>query len=122
MKSLRIPFTLLMLAFAPLAWSQAKPQTANVEQQMSADEFKQLGNPKILLVDSCRLRPIHRKVLDIRRPCGEKILIRITQINRFMRSESETVEDFLNPLAVRFALAHIMVGHEIVSRDLKMPE
>lgn len=53
MKSLRIriaslmPAALLMLAFAPLAWSQSTPQTANVEQQMSADEFKSAGLDKL---------------------------------------------------------------------------
>lgn len=53
MKSLRIriaslmPVALLILAFAPLAWSQSTPQTANVEQQMSADEFKAAGLGKL---------------------------------------------------------------------------
>ncbi|NDK38153.1 hypothetical protein DT603_04780 [Pseudoxanthomonas gei] len=47
MKSLRIPFAVLMLAFAPLAWSQSTPQAANVEQQMSADEFKAAGLDKL---------------------------------------------------------------------------
>ena len=48
MKSLRIPFALAMLAFAPLAWSQpSTPLTANVEQQMSADEFKAAGLDKL---------------------------------------------------------------------------
>ncbi|MET0893421.1 MAG: hypothetical protein ABWY01_07635 [Pseudoxanthomonas sp.] len=36
-----------MLAFAPLAWSQSTPQAANVEQQMSADEFKAAGLDKL---------------------------------------------------------------------------
>ncbi len=47
MKSLRITFALLLLAFAPLAWSQSTPQVANVEQQMSADEFKAAGLQKL---------------------------------------------------------------------------
>lgn len=46
MKSIRIPFALLMLAFAPLAWGQSAP-AANVEQQMSADEFKAAGLDKL---------------------------------------------------------------------------
>ena len=48
MKSLRIPFALLMFALAPLAWAQpSTPLTANVEQQMSADEFKAAGLDKL---------------------------------------------------------------------------
>ena len=48
MKSLRIPFALAILAFAPMAWAQpSAPLTANVEQQMSADEFKAAGLDKL---------------------------------------------------------------------------
>ena len=48
MKSLRIPFALALLAFAPLAWAQpSAPLAANVEQQMSADEFKAAGLDKL---------------------------------------------------------------------------
>lgn len=48
MKSLRIPFALLMLALAPLAWAQpSTPLTADVEQQMSAEEFKAAGLDKL---------------------------------------------------------------------------
>ncbi|MEO8367331.1 MAG: hypothetical protein ABI538_14120 [Pseudoxanthomonas sp.] len=37
-----------MLALAPLAWAQpSTPLTANVEQQMSADEFKAAGLDKL---------------------------------------------------------------------------
>ena len=48
MKLLRIPFALALLALSPLAWAQpATPLTANVEQQMSADEFKAAGLDKL---------------------------------------------------------------------------
>ena len=48
MKSLRIPFALAILAFAPMAWAQSSaPLTANIEQQMSADEFKAAGLDKL---------------------------------------------------------------------------
>lgn len=48
MKSLRIPFALLMFALAPLAWAQpSTPLTADVEQQMSAEEFKAAGLDKL---------------------------------------------------------------------------
>ena len=48
MKSLRIPFALILLALASAAWAQqTSPQSANVEQQMSADEFKAAGLDKL---------------------------------------------------------------------------
>lgn len=48
MKSLRIPFALAILALAPMAWAQpSTPLTANIEQQMSADEFKAAGLDKL---------------------------------------------------------------------------
>ena len=48
MKSLRIPLALAILVLAPMAWAQpATPLTANVEQQMSADEFKAAGLDKL---------------------------------------------------------------------------
>ena len=47
MTSLRIPFVLLMLAFAPLAWAQQPALTADVEQQMTAEQFKAAGLDKL---------------------------------------------------------------------------
>ena len=48
MTSLRIPFAALLLAFAPMAWAQqSAPMTTNVEQQMSADQFKAAGLDKL---------------------------------------------------------------------------
>lgn len=48
MKSLRMFFVLVALAFAPLAWGQQSPPlTANVEQQMSAEQFKAAGLDKL---------------------------------------------------------------------------
>lgn len=48
MTSLRIPFAILMLAFAPLAWAQqATPLTTNVEAQMSPEQFKAAGLDKL---------------------------------------------------------------------------
>ena len=48
MKSLRIPFALAILALAPMAWAQpSTPLTADIEQQMSADEFKAAGLDKL---------------------------------------------------------------------------
>lgn len=47
-KSLRMFFVLMALAFAPLAWAQQSPPlTANVEQQMSAEQFKAAGLDKL---------------------------------------------------------------------------
>jgi hypothetical protein len=41
-------FVLMALAFAPLAWAQQSPPlTANVEQQMSAEQFKAAGLDKL---------------------------------------------------------------------------
>ena len=69
MKSLRIrtaslmSVALLMLALAPLAWSQSAPQTANVEQQMSADEFKAAGLDKLSAQELASLNAwLQRKV------------------------------------------------------------
>ena len=47
MTSLRIPFAILMLALAPLAWAQQPALTADVEQQMSAEQFKAAGLDKL---------------------------------------------------------------------------
>lgn len=47
MKSFRLPFALLLLACAPLAWAQQAPLTADVEQQMSAEQFKAAGLDKL---------------------------------------------------------------------------
>ena len=47
MTSLRIPFAILMLAFAPLAWAQQPALTADVQQQMSAEQFKAAGLDKL---------------------------------------------------------------------------
>ena len=47
MTSLRIPFAILMLAFAPLAWGQQPVLTADVQQQMSAEQFKAAGLDKL---------------------------------------------------------------------------
>ena len=47
MTSLRIPFAILMLAFAPLAWAQQPALTADVEQQMTAEQFKAAGLDKL---------------------------------------------------------------------------
>lgn len=48
MTSLRIPFAVLLLAFAPMAWAQpATPMTTNVEEQMSAEQFKAAGLDKL---------------------------------------------------------------------------
>ena len=47
MTSLRIPFALLMFAFAPLAWAQQPALTADVQQQMSAEQFKAAGLDKL---------------------------------------------------------------------------
>ncbi len=47
-KSFRLPFALMLLALAPLAWGQQSPPlAANVEQQMSAEEFKAAGLDKL---------------------------------------------------------------------------
>ena len=44
MKSLRMSFVLIALALAPTAWAQqSSPLSANVEQQMSAEQFKAAG-------------------------------------------------------------------------------
>ena len=47
MTSLRLPFALLLLAFAPLAWAQQPALTADVEQQMTAEQFKAAGLDKL---------------------------------------------------------------------------
>jgi hypothetical protein len=64
MKSLRIPFALILLALASVAWGQQTPlQTANVEQQMSADEFKAAGLDKLSAQELAALNAwLQRKV------------------------------------------------------------
>lgn len=63
MKSLRIPFAILIFAFAPMAWSQNAPMTSNVEQQMSADEFKAAGLDKLSAQELASLNAwLQRKV------------------------------------------------------------
>lgn len=64
MKSLRIPFALILLALATAAWGQQTPlQTANVEQQMSADEFKAAGLDKLSAQELAALNAwLQRKV------------------------------------------------------------
>ena len=48
MKSLRMSFVLIALALAPTAWAQqSSPLSANVEQQMSAEQFKAAGLDKL---------------------------------------------------------------------------
>ncbi|MET0655220.1 MAG: hypothetical protein ABWY94_06585 [Pseudoxanthomonas sp.] len=66
MKSLRIPFALILLAFAGLAWGQQTPvQTANVEQQMSAEEFKAAGLDKLSSQELAALNAwLQRKVVQ----------------------------------------------------------
>ncbi len=64
MKSLRIAFTVLILAFVPMAWAQqAAPLAADVEQQMSADEFKAAGLDKLSAQELAALNAwLQRKV------------------------------------------------------------
>ncbi|KAF1708720.1 hypothetical protein [Pseudoxanthomonas sacheonensis] len=66
MKSLRIPFVLMALAFAGVAWGQQTPlQTADVEQQMSADEFKAAGLDKLSAQELAALNAwLQRKVVQ----------------------------------------------------------
>ena len=63
MKSLRIPFAILIFAFASIAWGQSTPMTSNVEQQMSADEFKAAGLDKLSAQELAALNAwLQRKV------------------------------------------------------------
>lgn len=66
MKSFRIPFALILFALATAAWSQQTPlQTANVEQQMSADEFKAAGLDKLSAQELAALNAwLQRKVVQ----------------------------------------------------------
>ena len=66
MKPLRIPFALMLLAFAGVAWGQQTPlQTADVEQQMSADEFKAAGLDKLSAQELAALNAwLQRKVVQ----------------------------------------------------------
>ena len=66
MKSFRIPFALILLALATAAWGQQTPlQTANVEQQMSADEFKAAGLDKLSAQELAALNAwLQRKVVQ----------------------------------------------------------
>jgi hypothetical protein len=66
MKSLRIPFALILLALTTAVWGQqTPPQTANVERQMSADEFKAAGLDKLSAQELAALNAwLQRKVLQ----------------------------------------------------------
>ena len=64
MISLRIPLATLLLAFAPMAWArQPAPLAGNVEEQMSADEFKAAGLDKLSAQELAALNTwLQRKV------------------------------------------------------------
>ena len=63
MKALRTILAILAFAFAPLAWGQSAPLTSNVEQQMSADEFKAAGLDKLSAQELASLNAwLQRKV------------------------------------------------------------
>ncbi|MGH8062063.1 MAG: hypothetical protein ACREO7_08625 [Pseudoxanthomonas sp.] len=103
MKSLRIPFALLMFALAPLAWAQqSAPLTANVEQQMSADEFKAAGLDKLSAQELAALNAWlqHKvvqettKAVEVAKEEGRK---EVKEINRgfFDFGTSEAIESVL---------------------------
>jgi hypothetical protein len=103
MKSLRIPFALAILALAPLAWSQpSTPLTANVEQQMSADEFKAAGLDKLSAQELAALNAWlqHKvvqetsKAVEVAKEEGRK---EVKEINRgfFDFGTSEAIESAL---------------------------
>ncbi|RZA31851.1 MAG: hypothetical protein EOP92_29050 [Lysobacteraceae bacterium] len=63
MKALRTTLAILAFAFAPLASAQSAPLTSNVEQQMSADEFKAAGLDKLSAQELASLNAwLQRKV------------------------------------------------------------
>lgn len=64
MISLRIPLAILMLALAPMAWAQqSAPLGGDVEQLMSADEFKAAGLDKLSAQELAALNAwLQRKV------------------------------------------------------------
>lgn len=66
MISLRIPFAILLLALAPMAWAQQPAALAgNVEEQMSADEFKAAGLDKLSAQELAALNAwLQRKVVQ----------------------------------------------------------
>jgi hypothetical protein len=54
-----------MFALAPLAWGQQTPMTSNVEQQMSAEEFKAAGLDKLSAQELAALNAwLQRKVVQ----------------------------------------------------------
>ena len=103
MKSLRIPFAMLLLAFAPFAWAQQDaPLTANVETQMSADEFKAAGLDKLSAQELATLNAWlqHKvvqettKAVEVAKEEGRK---EVKEINRgfFDFGSSEAIESTL---------------------------
>lgn len=103
MKSLRIPFALAILALAPMAWAQSSaPLTANVEQQMSADEFKAAGLDKLSAQELAALNAWlqHKvaqettKAVEVAKEEGRK---EVKEINRgfFDFGSSEAIESVL---------------------------
>lgn len=64
MISLRMPLAILMLALAPMAWAQqSAPLGGDVEQLMSADEFKAAGLDKLSAQELAALNAwLQRKV------------------------------------------------------------
>lgn len=64
MTSHRLPLVLLLFAFVPFAWGQQSAAPAgNVEQQMSADEFKAAGLDKLSAQELAALNAwLQRKV------------------------------------------------------------
>jgi len=103
MKSLRIPFAMLLLALAPFAWAQQDaPLTANVETQMSADEFKAAGLDKLSAQELATLNAWlqHKvvqettKAVEVAKEEGRK---EVKEINRgfFDFGSSEAIESTL---------------------------
>ena len=103
MKSLRIPFAMLLLALAPFAWAQQDaPLTATVETQMSADEFKAAGLDKLSAQELATLNAWlqHKvvqettKAVEVAKEEGRK---EVKEINRgfFDFGSSEAIESTL---------------------------
>jgi hypothetical protein len=131
MKSLRIPLALLLVGLTGLASGQTPLQTADVEQQMSAEEFKAAGLNKLSAQELATLNAwLQRKVVQESAKAAEAAKEEgrkeVKEKNRgfFDFGSSEPIESTLNgefagfAKGRRYTLANGQVWEQVESASL----
>jgi hypothetical protein len=102
MKHLRAPLAIILLAFALAAGSQQRAPTGNVEQQMSADEFRAAGLDKLSAQELAALnawlqRTVGQETAKVAEAAKEEGRKEVVQKNRgfFDFGTSEPIESEL---------------------------